>query len=88
MKWEDLEIGDELEFTDEMKKFMIDNDWDERFQELKNITVKKINVYDAYILINIGKWGGVPVDRSGILADGDCEIECPVVFKITKLKDN
>ena len=57
----------------------------ENFQKLTNIMVCRFNIYNDYMLIDIGKWGGIAIDEIGRFCD---DINSPIIFKIVKLKDD
>ena len=86
MKWEDLEIGDVIEYTDEFKNHMNNSSWSEDFKIFKSQTIRDIEIRINYITLKFDMKHVVDIHRKS--GKYYFNLFGPVMFKIVKLKDD
>jgi len=94
MKWEDLEEGDEIKFTDEFWNYatIYNQGWvwfkDDGWEDVKFLLIKRIRYLDSHPDLCILYFSNHPyrfcINRKTGKIDSDFS---PIVFEITKLKD-
>jgi len=86
MEWEDLEVGDELEFTDKAKTIMERKKWNIIFRKLKKIVINDIDVINnKHIKVNFIDYPYyIYLNKDGTY----CDDPSLTLFKIKKLRDD